>query len=108
MSGLLEWAGYKPSLGRPGRPPGSRDKRRRDSSVRRLIAELEAEPGQWRRIAGYPPEREKSAWTRGSTTVRRHPELEYTVRRTADGGADLYLRIPPAYDGHTDTEEPKP
>lgn len=100
MSGLLEWAGYKPSPGRP-----------RDSSTRRLIAELKAEPGEWRRIAGYPPEREKSAWTRGSTTVRRHPELEYTVRRT-DDGAELYLRIPPAYDGHTDTdtdtEEPKP
>lgn len=104
MSGLLAWAGIEPKPS--GRGP---DKQPRDSPIRRLIEELEAEPGAWRRVGSYPAERERAAWSRGSMTVRRHPRLQYEVRRTEAGGVDLYLRVPTAYDAHTtDTAEPKP
>lgn len=81
----MKWADDLPAAAR----------RTHRSSVRRMIAELETQPGRWAEVARYPEDREKSAWSRGSQTCRRYPMLEYAVRREG-GEAVLYFRHQPA------------
>lgn len=86
-------------------------RRRSQTRVRSLVTELEAQPGRWAEVGRYPEDRAKSAWSRGSQTCRRYPELEYAVRREGSE-AVLYFRAAPGAStvntDHTDTEEPKP
>jgi hypothetical protein len=57
-----------------------------------VLAELKTQPGRWAEVARYTSDRRKSAYSRGSQTQRRNPEIEYAVR---DEGNDtvLYMRV---------------
>lgn len=63
-------------------------------NLRAVIDGLAQQPGRWAEIATYPAERRKTAWTRGSTTCRRYPGLEYSVVEHGDGSVVLHFRIP--------------
>lgn len=60
-------------------------------NVLALVTELEQRPGEWVEVARYPADRRKSAWSRGSQTCIRYPQLDYAVQPE---GTDvvLYLR----------------
>lgn len=59
-----------------------------------LIAELQHRPGEWYEVARYPAARRKTAWSRGSQTCARYPELDYGVSEV-DGEAVLYFQAIP-------------
>lgn len=72
---------------------------RPNTDVRRLVDTLAEHPGRWAEIDTYPAGRKKSAYSRGSQTVKRYPVLEYSVgERADDDGAPvfvLYFRVRP-------------
>lgn len=63
-------------------------------AVQTLAAELAAHPGRWAEVARYEPERRASAYSRGSTTAKRYPSLDYAVERQGEEFI-LYLRHRP-------------
>lgn len=76
---------------RPDLKP-SRDVGNPRDAVRRMIEELQTQPGRWAEIARYPLERHGSAKSRASMTRKRYPEIEYAVERDGDEFI-LYFRI---------------
>lgn len=54
-------------------------RRRPRGNVSALVTDLEQRPGEWVEVARYPAERRKSAWSRGSQTCTRYPQLDYAV-----------------------------
>lgn len=64
--------------------------RRPRNTVELLVADLATRPGEWVEVARYPASRRRSAYSRGSQTVTRYPELEYAVTRD---GADSVLHF---------------
>lgn len=81
-------------------------RRRYNTSIRRLVLELAETPGEWHEVGRYPADRRKSAWSRGSQTTARYPQLEYAVQREGDEFV-LYFRANESTvnTDHTDEEQ---
>lgn len=73
-------------------PAAARRKHR--SNVAEMVAELAEQPGRWAEVARYPEDRIRSAWSRGSQTVRRYPVLEYAVRRDGSEAVLFFRHLP--------------
>lgn len=67
--------------------------RRPNNDVRAMVEMLAEQPGRWAEVDRYPANRTKSAWSRGSQTVKRYPILEYAVHRQGDESV-LFFRVP--------------
>lgn len=66
---------------------------RPNTDVRRLVETLAEQPGRWAEVGRYPLTRKRSAYSRGSQTVRRYPVLQYAVQTDGDDVV-LLFRVP--------------